>query len=256
MPGNCAYGGQCLRKRHRQRRITGTMYTPYDWQEAIGHRAQFIESKLALGTPVIAASCDAGVLMFTLRRQSRKVFEVYDRLIMGAIGQQSDIEAVRLAAIDFCHREGYAHSEEDVTLHRLMNAISAPIKRAFADFSSAPIVASSLFGEVGTAPEDDQFAVMDYDGDYRTSKVSAFVAADPNLSDSLHKKLSALELAGKTPEEGIAMLQSIWESALKETASRIDGYEPEEGLRPEGAILLRKPMGESRYRHVSDNLGE
>ncbi|MBI5708455.1 MAG: hypothetical protein HZC36_15840 [Armatimonadetes bacterium] len=232
------------------------MYTPYDWQEAIGHRAQFIESKLALGTPVIAASCDAGVLMFTLRRQSRKVFEVYDRLIMGAIGQQSDIEAVRLAAIDFCHREGYAHSEEDVTLHRLMNAISAPIKRAFADFSSAPIVASSLFGEVGTAPEDDQFAVMDYDGDYRTSKVSAFVAADPNLSDSLHKKLSALELAGKTPEEGIAMLQSIWESALKETASRIDGYEPEEGLRPEGAILLRKPMGESRYRHVSDNLGE
>lgn len=232
------------------------MYTPYDWQEAIGHRAQFIEGKLALGTPVIAASCDAGVLMFTLRRQSRKIFEVYDRLIMGAIGQQSDVEAVRLAAIDFCHREGYAHSEEDVTLHRLMNAISAPIKRAFADFASAPIVASSLFCEVGATPADDQFAVMDYDGDYRTTKSSAFVAADPNLSDSLAKKLAALDLDGKTPEEGLSLLQGIWESAQKETASRIEGYEPEEGLRPEGAVLLRSPIGETRYRHLSDSLAE
>jgi proteasome alpha subunit len=86
------------------------MYTPYDWQEGIGHRAQYIEAKLAQGAPVIGVSLDAGILFFTFRRQGRKLFEIYDRLIFGALGQQSDVESVRLAALEFCSREGFNRS--------------------------------------------------------------------------------------------------------------------------------------------------
>ena len=82
------------------------MFTPYDWQEGIGHRAQYIQAKLAQGAPVIAVSIPAGILVFTYRRQSRKVYEIYDRIIFAGIGQQSDVEAVRIAALEFASKEG------------------------------------------------------------------------------------------------------------------------------------------------------
>jgi len=71
------------------------MFTPYDWQEGIGNRAQYIEGKLAQGVPVLAISLSEGILIFTYRRQSRKICEIYDRLVFAAIGQQSDVEARR-----------------------------------------------------------------------------------------------------------------------------------------------------------------
>ncbi len=64
------------------------MNTPFDWQEAVGHRASYIESRLALGTPVLAVSIDAGIVLFTYKRQARKLFEIYDHLAMAGIGQQ------------------------------------------------------------------------------------------------------------------------------------------------------------------------
>lgn len=228
------------------------MYTPYDWQQAIGHRAQFIESKLALGTPVLAASFDCGILLLTYRRQARKLFEIYDRLAIGAVGQQSDIEAVRMAAVEFCHREGYSHSEDDVTLHRVLSAISAPIKRAFADFASAPIVAECLFAEVSEDPKNDQFAILEYDGDYRTQKRMAFVAADPNLSDALSKHMEGLKTSGIGVSEGFKAMDAIWHAAVEDTASKTDRFQVEPDLKAELAIMERKPSGESRYRHFRD----
>lgn len=228
------------------------MYTPYDWQEAIGHRAQFVESKLALGLPVLAASFEEGILVLTYRRQARKLFEIYDKLVLGAVGQQSDIEAVRLAAIEFCHREGYAHSEDDVTLHRVLGAISGPIKRAFADFSSAPIVAQCLLAEVCSRPENDRYAVLEFDGDYQTSKAHAFVATDPNLSDALGRRMSELKTKSVKTANGFKMLDDIWQGALADTVSRMEGYQREDGLVPELALLKRNPRGESRYQHFRE----
>src|SRR3569832_1464768 len=126
------------------------MFTPYDWQEGIGNRAQYIEAKLAQGAPVVAVSLEDGILVFTYRRQARKIYEVYDRLIFAGIGQQSDVEALRMAAVDFA-------SEEDVTIQRVATALSAPLKIAFSDFSTSPLVARSLFAEVGPSIEDDLY---------------------------------------------------------------------------------------------------
>ncbi|MEJ5171470.1 MAG: hypothetical protein WHU10_10820, partial [Fimbriimonadales bacterium] len=69
------------------------MVTPFDWQESIGHRVEYVENKLAQGLPLVAASLKDGVGIVAWRRNARKVFEIYDRLAMAAIGQQSDVEA-------------------------------------------------------------------------------------------------------------------------------------------------------------------
>jgi proteasome alpha subunit len=161
------------------------MFTPYDWQEGIGNRAQFIEGKLAQGAPVLAVSLDAGILVFTYRRQARKIYEIYDRLIFAGIGQQSDVEALRVAALEFASKEGYSRSEEDVTIQRVATAISAPMKRAFSDFNAAPIVARSLFGEVNTTPADDLYYALDYDGDYTMSRNAAVIAGTLDAADAL-----------------------------------------------------------------------
>ena len=67
------------------------MFTPYDWQEGIGNRASYIESRLAQGAPVLAKSLPDGILLFTYRRQAKKIYEVYDRIVYSGVGQQSDI---------------------------------------------------------------------------------------------------------------------------------------------------------------------
>ncbi len=217
------------------------MLTPYDWQEGIGNRAQYIEGKLAQGTPVLAVSLADGILVFTYRRQARKIFEVYDRLIFAAIGQQSDVEALRTGAVEFAHQEGYNRSEEDVTIQRVATALSGPIKKAFSDFSSSPVVARSLFGEVGPTVEEDLYYTLDYDGDFRTSRRCAVVAGTEKLSDELLEKLGDVK-AKTSPEKAIEQLKDIWEAAR-------DKDEPEvKGLSPEAVLLARSSEKENRFR--------
>ena len=72
------------------------MYSPYDFNQSIAHRAEYVEERLKSGMPVIALSYDKGVLLWTLKRTQRKVFEIYDQIMYSAIGNQADVEAVRL----------------------------------------------------------------------------------------------------------------------------------------------------------------
>lgn len=218
------------------------MLTPYDWQEAIGNRAQYIETKLASGLPVLAVTLQSGILMLTYRRQSRKIFEIYDRLIMGAVGQQSDVEALRVAAVDFAHQEGFSRSEEDVTLQRVVTALSAPIKRAFSDFSYSPNVAQALFAEVGTSPEEDQFAVLEFDGDFGTRTGAAFLAHG-EVASAFQERLDGFSWEGKSTESALEELTGLWQSAF----TRAGGEIPE-GLDREAVLLERAPRGERRLR--------
>ena len=68
--------------------------------------------------------------------------------------------------------------EEDVTVQRVVSALSEPVKRAFSDFSSAPIVARSIFAEVGLTPDEDIYFTLDFDGDFRTSRRFAAIAVN------------------------------------------------------------------------------
>ena len=224
------------------------MLTPYDWQEGIGNRAQYIEGKLSQGAPVLALSRPEGVLMLTYRRQARKIYEIYDRLVFAGVGQQSDVEAVRNAALEFASREGFARSEEDVTIQRVVSAMSTPLKRAFADFGGAPAVARSIFAEVGETPEDDTYFVLDYDGDYAVSKGRAAVAGTLETGETLDKALA--ELDSETGlDETIESLKPIWARAVDPEGEKGDATE---GLTLEVALMDRRPGRENRFRVLHD----
>ena len=219
------------------------MLTPYDWQEGIGHRAQYVENKLSQGAPVLAISLEEGIFILSYRRTSRKIFEIYDRLAFSAIGQQSDIESLRVAAVDFAHQEGFNRSEQDVTIQRVVTGLSGPVKKAFADFSTAPFVARSLFAEVGSTPEQDTYCVLDFDGDFTTSKGYAAIAGDQELTETLTAKLKDLGSDGLSLKKAEKALNEMW----------LDSRESEsaEGLTLETVLLERSDQRENRFRIVS-----
>lgn len=231
------------------------MLTPYDWQENIGHRAQYIEGRLAKGTPVVALSVAEGILFWTKKRQSRKLFEIYDKLGFGAIGLQSDVEAIRNAAIDFASREGYQRSEEDVTIKRIATAVSQPLKRAFADFSSAPFVARCLFGEVHSMPDDDQLAVLDYAGDYTLHPGFAVIAGTQEATDNATElfNLNHGKKAGKivTLNDARAELETAFEKFWEQQYEG-EFKEEKEQLKTEALLLSRSNEMENRFTLLAE----
>ena len=59
---------------------------PYRWVEAIANRREYVETQLAAGSPIAAVGYRDGILILTLGRARQKIFEIYDRIVMGAIG--------------------------------------------------------------------------------------------------------------------------------------------------------------------------
>jgi len=222
------------------------MYTPYDWQESIGNRASYIEGKLSQGAPAMAVSLNAGILVFTYRRQAQKIYEIYDRLIFAAIGQQADIEAIRTAAVEFTHQEGYNRSEQDVTIQRVASAISNPLKKYFSDFSSAPLVVRALFGEVHEKAEDDLYYCLDYDGNYTVSRRCAAVAGTDTILTAIRTKLADVK-PDTDPQTAMKQLEEIWATALDPDKEEKD--EDQVGdLKPEAMLLERSDERDNRFR--------
>jgi proteasome alpha subunit len=138
---------------------------PYRWVEAIANRREYIETQLAPGSPIAALSFRDGILFLTVGRARQKLFEIYDRIAMGAIGHPGDIERLRMAAIELASTEGFTRSAADVSLRRLaFYSLSPLLKTAFEQVYGAPYLARMIFAEVGTTPADDLFLRLEYDG--------------------------------------------------------------------------------------------
>ncbi len=143
---------------------------PYRWVEAISNRREYIEGQLASGSPIAALGYPDGILFLTLGRTRQKLFEIYDRIAMGAIGHPGDIERLRMAAIELTSTEGFTRSAADVSLRRLVHYSLSPVmKNAFEQVYGPPYLARMLFAEVGTRPEDDLFLRVEYDGEIATN---------------------------------------------------------------------------------------
>src|SRR4051812_29186804 len=146
---------------------------PYRWVEAIANRREYIETQLASGSPIAAVSYDEGILFLTLGRARQKVFEIYDRIAMGAIGHPGDIERLRMAAIELASTEGFTRSAADVSLRRLAHySLSPVLKAAFEQIYGAPYLARLLFAEVGVRREEDLFLRLEYDGGIATNSAT------------------------------------------------------------------------------------
>jgi proteasome alpha subunit len=143
---------------------------PYRWVEAISNRREYIEGQLASGSPIAALGYRDGILFLTLGQTRQKLFEIYDRIAMGAIGHPGDIERLRMAAIELASTEGFTRSAADVSLRRLVHYSLSPVmKNAFEQVYGPPYLARMLFAEVGGRPEDDLFLRVEYDGEIATN---------------------------------------------------------------------------------------
>ena len=139
---------------------------PYRWVEAIANRREYIEGQLASGSPIAALGFHDGILFLTLGQTRQKLFEIYDRIAMGAIGHPGDIERLRMAAIELASTEGFTRSAADVSLRRLAHYSLSPVmKSAFEQVYGPPYLARMLFAEVGARSEDDLFLRVEYDGE-------------------------------------------------------------------------------------------
>ena len=147
---------------------------PYRWVEAIANRREYVETQLAQGSPIAAVGYRDGILFVTLGRARQKMFEIYDRIAMGAIGHPGDIERLRMAAIELASTEGFTRSAADVSLRRLAHYSLSPVmKAAFEQVYGPPYLARLLFAEIGSSPKEDLFLRIDYDGSIAADGLTA-----------------------------------------------------------------------------------
>lgn len=233
---------------------------PYRWLEAIGNRREYIRDQLKGGTPVFAFSRPEGILLLGVGHGSSKVFEIYDRHGLAALGHPVDIEKVRQAAIEAAHMEGFNRSAQDVTLRRLISfALSATLKNSFEQIFSPPLMVEAIFAELGAASSEDVLVRVHYDGNHHYETSGALLAhSDPKREEEAGVWLRA----NLKPDDSLARVASAaltaWQ-ALMDDKPFADLALPKEpllqldGKTVEAALLDRKPSGPVRYRPLQLN---
>ncbi|MEY2558467.1 MAG: proteasome alpha subunit [Verrucomicrobiota bacterium] len=247
---------------------------PYRWVEAIANRGEYIETQLAAGSPIAAVGYRDGILFLTLGRSRQKVFEIYDRIAMGAIGHPGDIERLRMAAIELASAEGFTRSAGDVSLRRLAHySLSPVLKTAFEQVYGAPYLARMLFAEIGAKQETDLFLRLDYDGAIATNSANfeqtrqdfGAISGTRRSTELMEKFLQAEHSAGATFERAMKMALDAWtvghlalgDGGVKELPARDKILaERKERLRAAGveaAILERDDKIAIRYRPLTES---
>jgi len=246
---------------------------PYRWVEAIANRGEYIETQLAAGSPIVALGYRDGILFLTLGKTRQKLFEIYDRIAMGAIGHPGDIERLRMAAIELASTEGFTRSAADVSLRRLAHySLSPVLKTAFEQVYGAPYLARLLFAEIGEKQENDLFLRLDYDGAIATNSATfaqtrhdfGVLSGTRPSSDLMEKYLAGEHSAGATFDRAIKLSLDAWtvghlalgDAAVKEVPGRDKILaERKERLRATGieaAVLERDDKTAIRYRALTE----
>jgi len=246
---------------------------PYRWVEAIANRAEYIETQLASGSPIVALGYRDGILFLTLGKTRQKLFEIYDRIAMGAIGHPGDIERLRMAAIELASTEGFTRAAADVSLRRLAHySLSPVLKTAFEQVYGAPYLARLLFAEIGAKQENDLFLRLDYDGAIATNNATfaqtrqdfGALSGTKQSTELMEKYLAAEHSAGATFERGLKLSLDAWtvgqlalgDEGVNELPSRDKIVaEKKERLRAAGieaAVLDRGDRSAIRYRTLNE----
>ena len=246
---------------------------PYRWVEAIANRREYVETQLASGSPIAAIGYHDGILLLTLGRTRQKIFEVYDRIAMGAIGHPGDIERLRMAAIELASTEGFTRSSADVSLRRLAHYSLSPVmKTAFEQIYGAPYLARMLFAEVGSTPEEDLFLRLEYDGAIaanggdvsRTRQNYAVLSTSRDSTDRMELFLKAEHKPDVEFDGAVRTALAAWSvghlNLSDEAAHAVpDRALIEQHLREqlatagiEAAVLERTGRSPIRYRSLSD----
>ena len=245
---------------------------PYRWVEAIANRREYIEAQLAPGSPIAALGYRDGILFFTISQTRQKIFEIYDRIAMGAIGHPGDIERLRLAAIELASTEGFTRSAADVSLRRLAHYSLSPVmKNAFEQVYGAPFLARLIFAEIGSSPKEDLFLGIDCDGSIAADGPSpqprqrfAVLSATKASAELMEKFLQQNHATDAALSDAISLAADAWTvgrmaiggTGIKDLPDReaIRKYRDEQlgNFSIEAAVLERDIRSAIRYRSLSD----
>src|SRR5690349_24505974 len=114
---------------------------PYRWLEAVENRREYVREQLKSGSPAFAAKLRDGILLVGIGSGNSKVFELFDRHALTALGHPADIEKIRQAAIDAAQMEAFTRAPEDVSLRRLVSfGLSAQLKTNVEQIYSAAVL--------------------------------------------------------------------------------------------------------------------
>ncbi len=171
---------------------------PYRWVEAIANRREYIETEIAAGSPIVALETRDGLLALTFGGERQKIFEIYDRIAMAAIGHPADIERLRALALEVASTEGFTRSPGDVALRRLVSYSLAPVvKTAFEQIYNPPYLARILFLELGrgTSAHPSMIMTLDYDGSFKylakgAPPLAAGIAGTPRATETMERMLA------------------------------------------------------------------
>ena len=249
---------------------------PYRWVEAIGNRREYIEHQLAGGSPIACLGYNDGILFFTLSRERQKIFEIYDRIAMGAIGHPGDIERLRMAAIEVASTEGFTRSAQDVSLRRLANySLSPALKTAFEQVYGAPYLARMIFAELGRGDDASLFVRLEYDGSihtnggvlYRGFENFGVISGTRHSTEMMEKFLQGQDFAGSGLQHALGVALDAWvvghltlagdEQTELPSAEKIAGHRKEQlaSFVIEAAVLERSSSLPITYRAlVNDDL--
>jgi len=246
---------------------------PYRWVEAIANRREYIETQLAQGSPIAAVGYRDGILFLTIGRRSRqKLFEIYNRIAMGAIGHPGDIERLRLAAIELASTEGFTRSAADVSLRRLAHYSLSPVmKNGFEQIYGAPFLARLIFAEIGSSPKEDLFLGIDYDGSIAADGPSAHprqrfavLSATKTSAELMEKFLQQKHVSDAALPDALNLAADAWTigrmaigpNSIKELPEQevIRKFRAEQltGFSVEAAVLERDSRSAIRYRSISE----
>lgn len=233
---------------------------PYRWLDAIANRREYIRDQLKGATPVFAFSRPEGVFLFGVGTGQSKVFEVYDRQALAALGHPVDIEKLRQTIIEAAHREGFTRAPEDVTLRRLLNFALGPVlKTGFEQIFSAPLLVECIFAEVGASVSGDVLARVNFDGTYRFETHGVAVGHTESTDEKaatewLRGQLKETMSSGDVAKVALAAWRALTAGkpfAAPDLAGAASSRLEVEGRVVEAALLERSGSTRVKYRPLT-----
>jgi proteasome alpha subunit len=236
---------------------------PYRWLEAVANRRDYVREQLKDGSPVFAASLPAGILLLGVGEGQSKVFELFDRHALAALGHPADLEKIRQAAIDAAHVEAFTRAPEDVSLRRLIGfGLSPQLKNNFEQIYTAPFLIELVIVELGLQPGKDLLARLHFDGTFQLHSGGVVVAASRADAEAGAKAWIEAAIKGKSDRREVAdvLLQAWWclvenksfgENLPDEIARREGWRKAVDGRTVELAWLARESPRAAKYEPLS-----
>ncbi len=226
---------------------------PYRWVEAVSNRREYLEEQLKAASPVIALPCLEGILLLSVSAGTQKLYEIYDRIALGAMGHPADVERLRNVILDMAHLEGFNRSPSDVTARRLIQFGLAPaVKQAFEEISHAPYIIRLLIAELGSSDQPILYT-LNYDGVFKESHQGVVLAAFGEATERAEAAMKALDDPAARPVAAVFEdALTLW--ALGEVTEEHVETHLKETLKErtiEGGLLSVSLNGSSKYRGIT-----